>query len=229
MNGADQIAGFREFLTTYTDHISALPFVGNLLLAAVLAQLLSYIYVRFGHSLSNRNRFASNFAVLTMTTMLIISIVKSSLALSLGLVGALSIVRFRSAIKEPEELMYLFLCIAVGLGLGANQAFITIVGCAIIVTVIFIKARSRARDENQNMQLTISSEAPDRASLDKIVAILGKHCKAVALRRVDETEHTLEASLAVDFSGVAELEACMAEFREFDQSVSFSFLDTHSS
>jgi len=48
-----------------------------------------------------------------MTTMLVISIVKSSLALSLGLVGALSIVRFRSAIKEPEELVYIFLSMAI--------------------------------------------------------------------------------------------------------------------
>ena len=50
-----------------------------------------------------------------MTTMLIISIVKSSLALSLGLVGALSIIRFRAAIKEPEELAYLFLAIGISI------------------------------------------------------------------------------------------------------------------
>ena len=54
--------------------------------------------------------------------------VKSSLALSLGLVGALSIVRFRAAIKEPEELIYLFLTIAAGLGTGAGQIKITIFG-----------------------------------------------------------------------------------------------------
>ena len=57
-----------------------------------------------------------------MTTMLIITVVKSSLALSLGLVGALSIVRFRAAIKEPEELAYLFLTIAIGLALGREPA-----------------------------------------------------------------------------------------------------------
>ena len=48
-------------------------------------------------------------------------IVKNSIALSLGLVGALSIVRFRAAIKEPEELTYLFLVIATGLGTGSGQ------------------------------------------------------------------------------------------------------------
>ena len=61
----------------------------------------------------------------TVATVVVISIVKSSLALSLGLVGALSIVRFRSAIKEPEELAYLFLSIGIGLGLGAGQRVVT--------------------------------------------------------------------------------------------------------
>ena len=57
-----------------------------------------------------------------MTTLLVIAVVKSSLALSLGLVGALSIVRFRTPIKEPEELAYIFLAIALGLCLGADQS-----------------------------------------------------------------------------------------------------------
>ena len=56
-----------------------------------------------------------------MIVFFVILIVKSSLALSLGLVGALSIVRFRTPIKEPEELIYLFLAIAIGLGFGAGQ------------------------------------------------------------------------------------------------------------
>ena len=83
-----------------------LDFLVNLVLAAVLCTLLAWAYGRFGRSLSNRERFASNFVLLGITTMVIISIVKSSLALSLGLVGALSIVRFRSAIKDPEELTF---------------------------------------------------------------------------------------------------------------------------
>ena len=108
---------FEQFLTTSSAQISVVSFAVNLLLAAVLAFILSRVYVRFGRSLSNRKAFARNFVLITMTTMLIITIVKSSLALSLGLVGALSIVRFRTALKEPEELAYMFLCISIGLGL----------------------------------------------------------------------------------------------------------------
>ena len=61
--------------------------------------------------------------------------------MSLGLVGALSIVRFRAAIKEPEELVYLFIIIAIGLGYGANQFIITLCGFVIIVFILFILSK----------------------------------------------------------------------------------------
>ena len=89
----------------------------NLAVGAFLAFLLRLHFFRFSNSLTNRSEFLTVLPFITLTTILIISIVKSSLALSLGLVGALSIVRFRTPIKEPEELAYLFISIAIGLGL----------------------------------------------------------------------------------------------------------------
>ena len=87
--------------------------------------------------------------ILAVATTLIITIVKSSLALSLGLVGALSIVRFRAAIKDPEELTYLFLVIAIGLGLGANQPLLTVIGFLVAITVIRIAPIAKAAKESQ--------------------------------------------------------------------------------
>src|SRR3990167_973316 len=114
--------------------VSPVGFIFNLLLAMFLGLILRDLYIRYGFSLTNRKTLASNFVMLILTTMFIITVVKSSLALSLGLVGALSIVRFRTAIKEPEELAYLFFCISIGLGLGADQVVITLVGFAAIAT-----------------------------------------------------------------------------------------------
>ena len=91
------------------------------------AILIRYLYLKFGRSLNNREYFGNIFLLLSVTTCTVIIIVKYSLALSLGLVGALSIVRFRAAIKEPEELVYLFLVIALGLAFGANQFFIGLI------------------------------------------------------------------------------------------------------
>ena len=127
----DLINQFGNINSTNID-VSTFQFFINLLLCAIFSHILSFIYQKYGDSLSNRVIFSRNFIPLALTTSIII-MVKSSLALSLGLVGALSIIRFRSAIKEPEELSYLFMSIALGLGFGANQVFITSVGFLVII------------------------------------------------------------------------------------------------
>ena len=103
-------------------------FILNLCLTILLTVAISFLYSKYGNSISNRKSFGDNYPLIGIATFLIITIIKSSLALSLGLVGALSIVRFRSAIKEPEELSYIFFTIAIALGFGANQIYVTILG-----------------------------------------------------------------------------------------------------
>ena len=99
---------FQKFLITQEQVISVNDFLLNAAVIIVLSAILEFTYIKCARTISNRRQFAGVFMLIAFTTMLIISIVKSSLALSLGLVGALSIVRFRAAIKEPEELAYLF-------------------------------------------------------------------------------------------------------------------------
>ena len=115
MNAINRLALFTS------SQISIFPLLVNFFIVLILSFSLRQFYVKYGHALSNRRIFSNNFPLIAATTFLVITVVKSSLALSLGMVGALSIVRFRAPIKEPEELAYLFLTIAIGLGIGADQ------------------------------------------------------------------------------------------------------------
>ena len=124
-------------------------FVLSLICASILSFFVQLFYIRYSSTLSNKKEFSKNFVILAVTTCIVIMIVKSSLALSLGLVGALSIVRFRAAIKEPEELVYLFLIIAIGLGCGANQLKITIIGIIFALVLIIIYSRYLKNSNNQ--------------------------------------------------------------------------------
>ena len=126
-----------DFFVNKTIQIDISGFVLSLICSVILSLLIQIFYVRFSSTLSNRMNFSKNFVILATTTCIIIVIVKNSLALSLGLVGALSIVRFRAAIKEPEELVYLFLVIAVGLGCGAGQIKVITVGILTSLLIIF--------------------------------------------------------------------------------------------
>jgi hypothetical protein len=126
-----------DFFLNKSIQIDLNGFVVSLLCSVVLSLLIQIFYIKFSSTLSNRMNFSKNFVLLGATTCIIIVIVKNSLALSLGLVGALSIVRFRAAIKEPEELVYLFMVIAVGLGCGAGQIKVISAGISISLLVIF--------------------------------------------------------------------------------------------
>ena len=97
-------------------------FVG-LILTIVIGISLSVIYKNFSLALSNKQNLSFNLLLLALITYLIISSIKSSIALSLGMVGALSIVRFRVAIKEPEEVVYIFFAIAIAIANAAGIFF----------------------------------------------------------------------------------------------------------
>ncbi len=216
---------FQEFIATQSLEIPIWNFVINLLIATFLSFIAAKIYIRFGNSLSNRRLFANNFMIITMTTMLIITLVKSSLALSLGLVGALSIVRFRAAIKEPEELIFLFLSIAIGLGLGANQRIITILAFVLISATIVIRKMLSAKNDAQNLFLTVSVSDKSKVDLDKIVDQLKKTCAEVSLKRFDTNQDALEASFLISCNNYSELNKARKKIEELDKTIHLTFLD----
>ena len=186
---------WENYLTQAQAQISTPEFIISLTLTAITAYILKRVYVRFGQTLSNRSIFADTFVPMAMATMVVITIVKSSLALSLGLVGALSIVRFRAAIKEPEELVFLFICIAIGLGYGANQINVTIVGFLMIIIAITLIRKSAFKVEKSNvMYLTISKKSKTRLDIEKILEVLERNAFEVDLKRLDESPTTNEAS-----------------------------------
>ncbi len=119
-----------------------------LLLSLILAYLVKLTYIKVGRALNDKDYFSDTFIPLAIITTLVITVIKFSLALSLGLVGALSIVRFRAAIKEPEELVYLFFVIAIGLANGANQFLLSILATIIIIT--FLSIRNIYQNKNKN-------------------------------------------------------------------------------
>ncbi|MFT7612931.1 MAG: hypothetical protein ACI9J3_001898 [Parvicellaceae bacterium] len=214
-----------DYLAQDSVQLSLIRFAINLAITAVLASILALVFRRFGRSLSNRMSFAANFVLIAMTTMVIITIVKSSLALSLGLVGALSIVRFRAAIKEPEELGYLFLSIAIGLGMGANQLLLTIVSFLMIVSVIVITRFSRWKKQEQNLYVTIGLDSPTGNEVNQVVEILSKHCSAVKLKRVDSSTGLFEASFLVSFSDFKDLEESRKDLNTVNDNYKLTYLD----
>ena len=135
------------FLNSSID-INFLNFFIATLLSLILAYVVKFTYIKVGRALNDKDYFSDTFIPLAIVTTLVITVIKFSLALSLGLVGALSIVRFRAAIKEPEELVYLFLVISIGLANGANQFLLAIIATVIIVTFLLIRSYYQSKSKS---------------------------------------------------------------------------------
>ncbi len=215
----------KEVLLDYQNiEINLLVFVTNLLIAFLLSHILSLVYVKYSNSLSNKKIFSNNFYLITLTTTLIITVVKSSLALSLGLVGALSIVRFRAAIKEPEEIAYLFLCIAIGLGMGANYTLVTVVGFGIILALVIILNRyTRKNIDQEEMFCTISLNK--KINLEELLNMLKKHSNYLFLRDFDITDRFSQIGVIVNFKSSKEINSLSKELNRKYSGVNIKYLN----
>jgi len=219
-----------EGLVRTDDPLSILTLLMNLGVGVLLAALLRWHFVRFASTLSNRAEFALVFPFILLTTVLVISVVKSSLALSLGLVGALSIVRFRTPIKEPEELAYLFMAIAMGLGLGAFQTIPTVVSAVVILAVV-AGFRWRNRNlEQKNLFLSVSAPASDgdeRGSefLTALNSVVSEHSTTSDVRRVDVSDDAVEVVYFLDLQSSGALSALIDEVRNRFPGVGVTFID----
>lgn len=188
-----------DFFLNENVSISTGNFVQHLLVTLVLSLLVKIVYTKFSTTISNKKEFSKNFVILGLTTCIVITIVKSSLALSLGLVGALSIVRFRAAIKEPEELAYLFLIIAIGLGAGAGQIIIITIGTLVSLTVIVFLYSLNTKEKNkinENLHFTFSIDKKlSKKDIDNLIKIIESQVSHLELSSLNQSNKNLIINL----------------------------------
>jgi len=150
------------------------------------------------------------------------------LALSLGLVGALSIVRFRTPIKEPEELAYLFIAIAMGLGLGADQRIPTLVAGPLILIVMAVFKWSRKESKKKNLYLSLDwRENPGKTEnfLTQFNRVIEKHVLISDLRRMDIREGGLEATYFIDVENPDNLSKLVEDLQKTFSGIGITFID----
>ena len=213
-----------EFFASQASNLQLTTLAINLILAAITSFILSRVYIHWGTSLSNRRVFAANFMLMTITTTFIILVVRSSVALSLGLVGALSIVRFRAAVKEPEELAYLFFAIGLGIGLGDNQRLITLLTLTVAILILGLMKVFRNTQADVNLHLNIASHS-QKVSLEQIMAVLERHCAKIKLLRLDENANMMETSFVIEFKRVSNLTQAKGELQALSDNLQITFLD----
>jgi uncharacterized membrane protein YhiD involved in acid resistance len=201
----------------------------NLLIGIALSIILGLHFNHRAKSRVLRRDLGLVLPVICLTTLLVISVVKSSLALSLGLVGALSIVRFRTPIKEPEELAYIFLSIAIGLALGADQREVAAIAMPVILVLISIVDRWRSSKPNGSGNVILSIEiSKDKAQVDEILNMMEAGPTNLNVRRIDQDEKNLSITALVNFPEKEALTSFCKDFQSKFPEGRFSILDDFS-
>lgn len=171
-----------------TNEFDFIYFCFALSLCVVCAFILRYLFNT--KTIFSSNQISSVIPLLSIITFLVISVVKSSLALSLGLVGALSIIRFRTPIKNPEELIYLFMALSLGIGFGANQILITLLVFVVFICIMFFynKKSSIKKNEDFNLLIRIKDNSfQENETYDQIIKDINSIFKDNFLSKYEKT------------------------------------------
>lgn len=196
----------------------------GLLFCVIAAFILRSVFLKRSISLSGKYHMGTVIPLLATITYLVILVVKSSLALSLGLVGALSVVRFRTPIKEPEELAYLFLAIAIGLGYGAGQIVATsIVFTCIILLIIFYLSRKTVKFENE-FNLMIDCEN-GKLNIDEVINVLRGYATNIELSKFGLVNDQASAFFKITLKPDINVDNLGNDLRIINETMAYSFYE----
>jgi hypothetical protein len=160
----------QNLLLLSAERLTMLEVIFNFAICIVSSYLLLYAYNINAQTVSNKKLFSRVFPIYSIAIFSIITVIQSSLALSLGLVGALSIIRFRTAIKEPEQLIYLLMSTGIAIGAAAGQLNVVVISTIVfvIVTIVdnkLIKRKNAVIANEQTIHLKLHGRVDDTSNI----------------------------------------------------------------
>ncbi|MBR5565517.1 MAG: DUF4956 domain-containing protein [Roseburia sp.] len=173
-----------------------LTIVIDLTVALLMGLLIYYIYKTFYKGVVYSKNFAMTLVGMTVLTCMVTLAISTNIVISLGMVGALSIVRYRTAIKEPLDLMYMFWAITTGITTGASMYILAVLATVIMIVIILIFSKNTGR---RKAYIVVVNYDGDETG-DEIFRTLGKLKYSVRSKilREDNVEMTLQVNCKMD-------------------------------
>lgn len=162
-------------------------------LAFIVGLFIFFVYKKTFNGVMYSANFGISLMVMTMITALVILAVTSNVVLSLGMVGALSIVRFRTAIKEPMDIAFLFWAIAAGIVLGAGLIPLAIFGSLFIGVILFVFANKKTSENPYILVLNCESDSAEESVLET----LKDNVKKYRVKSKSVSENGIELTIEV--------------------------------
>ena len=188
------------FTSSFLERVDAVPLLDMalaLLLACLVGLFVVFVYRRTYSGVMYSASFGATLVALTLVTTLVILAVSSNVLLSLGMVGALSIVRFRTPVKEPLDIVFLFWCIAAGIVLAAVLIPLALLGSAFIGAVLLAFSARRNVDRPYLLVMRASTEEVARAA----ESLVRERARAASLKSKTVAPGCIELDFEVRLRG----------------------------
>ncbi|MBQ2935564.1 MAG: DUF4956 domain-containing protein [Lachnospiraceae bacterium] len=185
-----------SFLDRATE-FAIVDFVIAMALSFALGLFIFYIYKKTYNGVMYSESFGISLMAMSMITTLVILAVTSNIVLSLGMVGALSIVRFRTAIKEPMDIAYLFWSIAVGIVLGAGLIPLAVFGSVFVGVILYVFVNRKTTDHPYILIMNCENKEAEKQAL----AMLQNKVKKQVLKSKTVSKSGIEMTLEVRLKG----------------------------
>ena len=169
-----------------------------MLFAVIVGLFIFWVYKKTFTGILYSSGFALTLIGLTLVTTLVIIAVTSNVVLSLGMVGALSIVRFRTAIKEPMEIVFLFWSIAVGIVIGAGMIPLAVLGSVIIGIILIVFANRKNVENAYILVLNCENEEAENTAAELLKSTVKKYRIKSKTVNADGIELTTELKIKDD-------------------------------
>ncbi len=183
-----------EFELSFVFSLTPEEAVANLIAALICGSVIAILYRVTYNGISYSGSYVVSLIMLAMITALVIMVIGNNLARAFGLVGAMSIIRFRTAVKDTQDIMFIFFSLAVGLAAGAGMYVIAITGTLFIGFIVYltsiINLSSPAKKEYLIQLLYSSADKPSSDLLDTLNKYCRKH-KLVNLKTFGESDAQL--------------------------------------
>lgn len=189
------------FKSSFLENVTSVSFTDMaiaLVLAFGLGIFIFFVYKKTYQGVMYSSSFGTTLIALTMITTVVILAVTSNVVLSLGMVGALSIVRFRTAIKEPLDIAFLFWSIAVGIVLAAGLIPLAVVGSVIIGVILLVFVNKKPHMNPYIVVLTCTDSESEKAAMDYLKTKVKKCVVKSKTVTKDQIELNLEIRLKED-------------------------------
>ncbi|MFC1608618.1 DUF4956 domain-containing protein [Patescibacteria group bacterium] len=175
-----------EFLSSVTQsQISLGTIVIVLVLSTVLGFAIAEIYQKTFSGTSYSTSFVASLIVLVIIAAVVMLAIGSDLARAFGLVGALSIIRFRTAIKDPKDISFIFLSLIIGISVGTLNYHIAIIATVFVLALIYVMSRFNYGSFISNQYYLTVDMDKNELSEDDLISILNEHTKKHSLNNVN--------------------------------------------